>query len=92
MNFYKEYLGYFENLSYEKRLYDIAIQYHTECELYDQAICRCIDEVMKCAIPTNSHELALINIHAAKVKKRLIMENPDIPQLKINKAIGTYFP
>ena len=68
-----ELLGTFEVTERDKRLYDYATRYHTECEHYDRTVCTgpvCENSIL----PATYHELVLINRNERAVRKRIEKE------------------
>lgn len=85
------YCGEFAPTEKDRKLYDLAKQYHDETELYDRGVCsgRTDDGI---AMPVDNYELVMINRNAHKVRKRLLKENPGIESAELNRAIGRYIP
>ena len=78
--------GDFTPAEKDRRLYELAKQYHAEAEAYDQSVCIGRNE-RSIAMPVNSYELRLINRNALKIRERLLKDNPDITRTELNRAI-----
>ena len=81
--------GDFTPTEKDRRLYELARQYHAEAEAYDQSVCTGRNE-RGIAIPVNSYELVSINRNALKIKERLLRDNPDIARTELNRAISRH--
>ena len=81
--------GDFTPTEKDRRLYDLAKQYHEETEAYDQTVCSVKNE-RGVAMPKDYYELRLIGQNALKVRKRLINETPDIGRTELHMAISRY--
>ncbi len=81
--------GDFTPTEKDRRLYELAKQYHEETEGYDQTVCSCRND-RGIAMPATRYELGLINRNALKVRKRLLDENPAIGRTELYRAISRY--
>ena len=81
--------GDFTPTEKDRRLYDLAKQYHEETEAHDQTVCSVKNE-RGVAMPIEAYEHGLINRNALKVRKRLLDENPDIGRKELHRAISRY--
>ena len=81
--------GDFKPTESDRRLYELAKQYHEETEAYDETVCSGRNE-RGVAMPVDAYEFRLINKNALKIKMRLIHDNPAIEPTDINRAISRY--
>ena len=81
--------GDFTPTEKDRRLYELAKQYHEETEAYDQTVCSGRTE-RGIAMPINAYEHRLINRNALKMRKRLLDDNPDIGREELHRAISRY--
>lgn len=88
MNNFKEMFECkFEVSEEDIKLAELAKFYHDTCEAYDESVCSGRSKYDGCAMPTNRHELELINRNASNVLKSIYENNPDINPSDIKKAI-----
>lgn len=81
--------GDFKPTEKDRRLYELAKQYHDETEAYDQTVCSGRTE-QGVAMPINPYQFGMINRNAIQVQKRLLKENPDIDTKELLTAIRRY--
>ena len=81
--------GDFTPIEKDRRLYELAKQYHEETEAYDQTVCIGRTE-SGIAMPIDTYEFGLINRNALRVRKRLLDSNPDIEREELHSAISRY--
>ncbi len=92
--FKNEYLGDFRPSERDKKLHDLANEYHITCEFYDQTVCT--GPIMRdgSILPANGQQQALISRHALEVRmavvKKGIMAN--FTQVEVCQAITKYRP
>lgn len=78
--------GDFTPTEEDRRLHELAKQYHKEAEAYDQIVCSGKSK-SGAAMPVDAYELRLINRNALKILNRIRDENPDIDRIELSKAI-----
>jgi len=86
--FRKELLGTFEPM--DRRLWDLAVEYHQRCEAYDRTVCT--GPIVKDGImPVTHRELALINRHAVVVRRDIAQraEQMGFTRKELQKAISS---
>jgi hypothetical protein len=83
--------GDFTPTENDRRLYELAKQYHDETEAYDQRVCSFRNE-RGIAMPKDHYERGLINRNAQAVLERLLAQNKDIGRTEIRQAISKYAP
>ena len=74
MEFQREYLGIpLELTSEEKRLYELAREYHKRTEAYDRTVC---SGPVRCGgiMPVTSQQFYLVNRNARKIRDELFIE------------------
>lgn len=81
--------GDFKPTESDRRLYELAKQYHEETEAYDQTVCSGRIE-RGIAMPVDAYEFGLINRNALRVRDRLIKDNPGIGRTELHRAISRY--
>jgi hypothetical protein len=67
-------------------LASLALQYHTECDVYDIQVCTGRDKGEP--VPATAQEQRLTNRHAYQVKQRLLAENP-VSSEELHQIIAT---
>lgn len=65
-----EYLCEWKPTERDRKMDELAKRYHTECEAYDRTVCTgpvCHGSIM----PATYREMALVNLNARSVRKRI---------------------
>ena len=81
--------GDFAPTEKDRRLYELARQYHEETEAYDQTVCSGRND-RGVAMPVDVYEHGLINRNALKVRAQILKDNPCIERNELHKAIIRY--
>lgn len=84
-----DYVCRFEIAERDRKLYELATRYHTECEAYDRTVCA--GPVREGSImPANPHEFKLVSRNARDVRKRIDAEakNHGFTHEELNREIG----
>lgn len=92
--FRNEYLGDFRPNKKDNELYDLANEYHTTCESYDQTVCT--GPIMRdgSIMPANGQQQALISKHALEVRMAVVIKGikAGFTQVEICQVITKYRP
>ena len=89
--FEKNYIQKFEISNTEKKLIELAKEYHDCCDSYDDRICSGVNRYGE-STPRSSVEFQLINSNAQEVRKRIINKGKlmGFDATTVSKAISRY--
>lgn len=76
----------------ERKLRELAENYHTGCEAYDRRVCSGTSKRTGNAIPLTHNEMRLINRHALEMRDTIIQEGRRLgfSREQVEQAIRTY--
>lgn len=89
--FEKNYMQKFEISDDEKKLMELAKEYHDCCDSYDDRICSGVNSYGE-SMPKSNTEYKMINENSARVRKRIILKGGmmGFSGNEVSKAISKY--